>query len=263
MSGYAYNSESPLKEVYYRVNGETAEHLCSGNYYPRRDVAQQAGYSVDNATRSGFGSVEDPLLLTGLELDCGVYALQLMARFENGTETEIAAPVLIVIPEAEYSLYDFSGECVGVYPGALNQEAGIEHSYYPPDREDEYVLFNGTATDSFCLGDLHFGLFSRCEIEYYTAVDWQPYAAGSMAEPAFVALKRIDSSSGYGGNGPYKDGMIASATLTAPEPGSGTYTSLRTAVIDLSGSNYSGPVFLSAYPSTSGPVYVTRIAFYF
>ena len=263
--GYAYNSESPLKEVYFRINNETEEHVCTGNYHSRNEVAEQAGYSVDNAARSGFGSQRTPLRLTGLDLYRGIYKLHLIARFENGTETEIAAPLLVVNPDTGNTFYEYEGDSFVLYAAALNEEDGIEHSYCPPDRWEEYVLFDGAAKDHFRMGDINFGCFSRCEIEYFTDLDWQPYVAGSMAEPSFIALKSVDSSSGYGGNGPYKDGVIVSATLSAPlpaDPGEEAYTSLRTAFIDLSDNTYTGPVFLTAYPSTSGPVYVTKVTFY-
>ena len=263
ITGYAYNSESPLKEVFYRLNDDPAEHVCAGNFRARNDVAQEAGYGVDNASRSGFGTTGEPLQLTGLYLTEGIYKLRIMARFENGAEAEIASPVLIINNPEEY-WYEFNQEYISVnlpIPGG----SGFELPY---DTGEFFPLCEGsTARD---LGTLNLSVFSRCEIDYYTAPDWLPFAEGSMTEPAFISLKQ-GTAEDVRNDGADKSRVLAWTTLAAPSPSDPPHPiysdSLvrRTAVIDLSDCTFSdlSPVSLSGYPSTSGPVYLSGMRLYF
>jgi hypothetical protein len=265
VAGYAYNSGSPLKEVYYRINDGAEEYVCTGNYYARNDVAEQAGYSVDNAVRSGFGTDRDPLKLTGLSLAAGVYRLHLMARFENVTETEIASPVLVIDRETDHQLYEYSEGTIGV----IIRDRDVQRIDEPYDTHEFFPLYGDCTL--FDLGELNLSLFSRCEIEYYTAPDWQPFVEGAMTEPAFISIKR-GSAGDIVNDGADRSRVLAWTTLTAPsstDPRNPFDSSLvcRTAVIDLSnyadnGTSDDGSIYLSAYPSTSGPVYVSMARFY-
>ncbi|MBQ2307480.1 MAG: hypothetical protein II184_08200 [Clostridia bacterium] len=263
ITGYAYNSESPLKEVFYRINDDPAEHVCAGNFRARNDVAQEAGYSVDNAARSGFGTVVEPLQLTGLDLTEGIYKLRIIARFENGAEAEIASPALVIdVPEEPR--YEFNPEYISVnlpIPGG----SGFELPY---DTGEFFPLLDGSTSRD--LGWLNLSLFSHCEIDYYTAPDWLPFAEGSMTEPAFISLKQ-GTAEDVRNDGADKSRVLAWTTLAAPSPSdpphpiySGSLVR-RTAVIDLSDCAFSdlSPVSLSAYPSTSGPVYLSGMRLYF
>ena len=263
VAGYAYNSGSPLKEVYYRINDGAEEYVCPGNYYARNDVAEQAGYSVDNAVRSGFGTDRDPLKLTGLSLVAGVYRLHLMARFENGTETEIASPVLVIDRETDHELYEYSEGTIGV----IIRDRDVQRIDEPYDTHEFFPLYGDCTL--FDLGELNLSLFSRCEIEYYTAPDWQPFVEGAMTEPAFISLKQ--GADIVWDDGADKSRVFAWTTLAAPSPSDPPHPiysdSLvrRTAVIDLSDCTFSdlSPVSLSGYPSTSGPVYLSGMRLYF
>ncbi|MBR7061976.1 MAG: hypothetical protein IKI42_02985 [Clostridia bacterium] len=263
VAGYAYNSGSPLKEVYYRINDGAEEYVCTGNYYARNDVAEQAGYIVDNAVRSGFGTDRDPLKLTGLSLVAGVFRLHLMARFENGTETEIASPVLVIDRETDHQLYEYSEGTIGV----IIRDRDVQRIDEPYDTHEFFPLYGDCTL--FDLGELNLSLFSRCEIEYYTAPDWQPFVEGAMTEPAFISLKQ--GADIVWDDGADKSRVLAWTTLAAPSPSDPPHPiysdSLvrRTAVIDLSDCTFSdlSPVSLSGYPSTSGPVYLSELRLYF
>ena len=268
--GYAYNSESPLKEMFLTLNDDPTERACEGTFTPREDIAERAGYSVDNAARSGFGTEQKPLKLTGLRNSAGIYKLHLMARFEDGTVTEVASPILIVEALMGSEMFEYSE---GVLRFTYLQ-TGSSQSDDPYVVNNAFLRFDDASSETFSISNLNLSLFSRCEIDYLTAPDWQPFVEGAMTEPAFIALKLGSASIGSGNDGPDLSRVLARATLTAPSDSDPRLSSdpdalvCRTAVIDLSDCTYTGStsglevIYLSAYPSTSGPVYVSAVRFY-
>lgn len=268
--GYAYNSESPLKEMFLTLNDDPTERACEGTFTPREDIAERAGYSVDNAARSGFGTEQQPLKLTGLRNTAGIYKLHLMARFEDGTVTEVASPILIVEALMGSEMFEYSE---GVLRFTYLQ-TGSSQSDDPYVVNNAFLRFDDASSETFSISNLNLSLFSRCEIDYLTAPDWQPFVEGAMTEPAFIALKLGSASIGSGNDGPDLTRVLARATLTAPSDSDPRLSSdpdalvCRTAVIDLSDCTYTGStsspgvIYLSSYPSTSGPVYVSAVRFY-
>ena len=153
--GYAYRSDSPLKEVYYRIGSDPTEHVCRGPLYARNEIATAAGFGTETAQSSGFGgnAESEYMLLPDLPASNRITTLRFMARFENGAESELGS-VLFVFSEMTndgvelyyQQFFDNSGaiSSVALAGRALYIFSGLEST--EPDR-----LTSVISTDLFLL----------------------------------------------------------------------------------------------------------------
>ncbi len=277
ISGYAYNSSSPLKEVYCRLNDDPTEYYFTGALYPREDVAADAGFDGTNAQCSGFGGTSEAQFMALEDLwdtfEEGLYYIRIMARFENGSEFEICATPLAVMErdasdggEMEYMpfLNQPDGLRTEVNVVALCRKANVEYpaagSYY-----FRTLYLENSAVNTYDMGNLNLGLFTRCEIEYASFAGWQPQDTATMSEPAFIALSKTSRFPGIGSDGPYKEDLLGLAYCTEETQlvsGHPEVTVTRRAVIDLTDIDYCGHVWFTGFMNPAGPAIVTGINFY-
>ncbi|MBQ2307471.1 MAG: hypothetical protein II184_08155 [Clostridia bacterium] len=277
ISGYAYNSASPLKEIYCFFNDRPERHFFSGALYPREDIAAGAGFGPENAQKSGFGgtNAEQFMKLTDIrDMEEGIYEMRVTACFEDGSQLEICTVPLVVLErdprdgiEALYLPFirQPDGIRTEVDIESLRKKAEMDYGYAPERYYTRYVILGNKYMSTFDLGNLNLGLFSRCEIEYATPAGWKPQNA-SMSEPAFIALSQFGVFPGSGGDGPFKDFLLDSCICPCTEETelvSGyPMTVTRSAVIDLSNVDYAGHVWLTGFMNPDGPLIVTAIRFY-
>ncbi|MBO5077375.1 MAG: hypothetical protein J5584_07255 [Clostridia bacterium] len=277
--GYAYRSDSPLKEVYYRIGSDPTEHVCRGPLYARNDIATAAGFGTENAQSSGFGgnAESEYMLLSDLPASNRITTLHFMARFENGAETELGSVLYIccdVIADNGQMYYECiwqdSGEKVKSIkaPGrTLYIFSGLDYdniystvikSDISSNREYDFLAFYDGEPRAFNVGNIDLSLFSYCELDYVTHADFDPYDTATMSESAFLALGTTDALPGCGADGPHREGLLATAACASYDA-----DNVRTATISLADVDYDGNVWLSAYLRPGMPVFVTEIRFYF
>ena len=93
--GWAYRTYTSLSEIVYTVDG--AEKSCSGIYRERPDVAGVFKFSAEYAAHSGYGKDESMMEMTGInELAAGTYAVEIVAKFEDGATLVVKAFTLKV-----------------------------------------------------------------------------------------------------------------------------------------------------------------------
>ena len=276
ISGYAYNSNSPLKEVYCCFNDDPTEHYFIGELYPREDIAAAAGFDGTNAQRSGFGGTSREQFMAMDELwesfEEGIYKIRIMARFEDESELELCSTRLVAIepdPAGSEILYmPFLNQPDGlrteVNVVALCREARVDYpaagSYY-----FRTLYLENSAVNTYDMGNLNLGLFTRCEIEYASFAGWQPQDTATMSEPAFIALSKTSRFPGIGSDGPYKEDLLGLAYCTEETQlvsGHPEVTVTRRAVIDLTDIDYCGHVWFTGFMNPEGPAIVTGIYFY-
>ena len=273
ISGYAYNSASPLKDIYCRFNDQPEKHYFSGALYPREDIAAGAGFGPENAQKSGFGgtNAEQFMKLTDIrEMEEGIYDMRVTACFEDGSELEICAIPLVLLErdprDGIEALYlPFLRQPDGIRTVvALCREARVEYpaagSYY-----FRTLYLENSAVNTYDLGNLNLGLFTRCEIEYASFAGWQPQDTATMSEPAFIALSKTSRFPGIGSDGPYKEDLLGLAYCTEETQlvsGHPEVTVTRRAVIDLTDIDYCGHVWFTGFMNPAGPAIVTGIYFY-
>ena len=118
--------------------------------------------------------------------------------------------------------------------------------------------------DVVTLGELDLGDYDACEITYATDMGYVAQKDG-MKIPANWALKNNDASIGAATQDPNEDGLIAKAdcvdAYVTNEGGANWDKGERVAVIDLSGVDYSGPVYLSHFNSTGNQGLLVGIKF--
>ena len=286
ITGYAYSSEYQLSEVFCTLNGEPEEYKCIGKYFDRSDVAANAGYGAETASRSGFGDEAEPMQIDRISnIIEGIYRLEIFARFENGNVYKIKELVLMVVPIDNEGRY---GGTFYIVDETLDMlEVNLRYcndNFYASGESDNYaaalrnfgygyseylVNFSSDQSSGYercvSLGKIDTSLFSRCVIDYYTCSDWRAYDEGTMSEPAFFALKSEYGGCGGGANGPYKDGIVAYAVCTDPDGSSSStpeFSTKRSVEIDLSDISGVYDLYLSHYASSDGPAYVLGIWLY-
>jgi len=105
--GWAFgDEESNLKEVVYTIDG--TEYKCADNYRDRVDVANAFKVDASLGTHAGIGKDDNAFELVGIDaLDDGTYTLQIIAKFEDGTEEIVNDKI------DEFTLVVGTGESAG------------------------------------------------------------------------------------------------------------------------------------------------------
>jgi hypothetical protein len=272
VSGYAYNSRSPLRYITYSVLDDRDQVICDGVYKQLDSLRSGHDIDVSMAARSTFGTLGDPVCLTDLsELNRGIYTLRINAVFETG-EYEIDSYMLVIDDFNE--LWDFAYQYQPDNKVVLNMMAFGE--FHPDDQIAAWQYMNEfgpgydspifrflSSTDSIDLGYLDLSLFSGCTVEYYTYADYDPSPTGTMEENAFLSF--CTDSYHPDNVEPHNKWELCYAELAASVSRVGDFpdfSEFRTTYFDLTDVTDSDMIYVFSYGCEYGTVFIRNITFY-